>query len=532
MGMTLMVGSCSVLLTFFWLRICRLRSLIRRRDQRIKRLLAVDALTSLSNRETLFQTGKQLLLTFPDADVALLSINIHQFRAVNEEFGHAVGDELLQQIARRLQTCIGPQDTLARVGNDQFSLLLSPYYDAPNTGGADAFGGRAKTLASRILSVLHQPFYVQSHTVWMEASMGIAIAKRWMPNLARESTKPSMNERSVLSEQRSFGRLLSQSRVALSHAQKAPTHPGNAASHRYAFFVPEMEARRSHQAQMRRDLAQAIERQELRIRYQPIVSLKTQQTVGFEALVRWQHPSLGLLSPDRFLPLAEEMGLIVEIDRWVLEAACQQLVKWRAEQLYPSLSVNLSGVQLSRPDVAAFVRSLLSRYAVSPSQLNLEVTESVMIAEPIQAIDTLRQLKEMGLRLSLDDFGTGYSSLEYLHQFPVDVLKIDKSFISTMGSPSPIVANNESQTNDLQTNDLQTNQTPEPQQSQSPTQIIVRSILSLAQGLGLEVVAEGIEYDNQCAQLRHMQCTYGQGNFFDAPMTGLAAGVRLKQNVA
>ena len=226
--------------------------------------------------------------------------------------------------------------------------------------------------------------------------MGIAIAKRWMPNLARESTKPSMNERSVLREQRSFGRLLSQSRVALSHAQKAPTHPGNAASHRYAF----------------------------------------------EALVRWQHPSLGLLGPDRFLPLAEEMGLIVEIDRWVLEAACQQLVKWRAEQLYPSLSVNLSGVQLSRPDVAAFVRSLLSRYAVSPSQLNLEVTESVMIAEPIQAIDTLRQLKEMGLRLSLDDFGTGYSSLEYLHQFPVDVLKIDKSFISTMGSPRPIVANN------------------------------------------------------------------------------------------
>jgi len=482
-GMTLMASSFSVLLAFFWLRICRLSALIRRRDQRIKKLVALDSLTSLSNRDSLFQTGEQLLQTFPNAKIALFSINIHPFKAINDEFGYAVGDELLQQIARRLQTCIGPQDTLARVGDDQFSLLLSPHYDAPLTSTPGASCGQAKTIACQILSVLHRPFYVQSHTVCVEASLGIAIAKR---------------------PRQGFEQLVLQSMAALAQAKKTPVYPSQDASHRYAFFVPAMEVKRASNRQMRRDLSQAIAGQELRIRYQPIVSLKTQKTVGFEALVRWQHPTLGLLSPDRFLPLAEEMGLIVAIDRWVLEAACQQLMTWQAEQLYPSLSVNLSGAQLSQPDVTEHVRSLLSRYDINPSQLNLEITESMLIDEPAQAISTLHQLKQMGLRLSLDDFGTGYSSLEYLHQFPVDVLKVDKSFIGKMGSPS------------------------NPSDHQAPGQIIVQSILSLAQGLALEVVAEGIEYEEQRAQLRKMQCTYGQGNFFAEPMTSLSAGALLK----
>lgn len=521
MGMTLMVGSFSVLLVFFWLRVCRLTSVIRRRDQCIKKLLAIDSLTSVSNRETLLHTGEQLLLTFPDAEVVLLSINVHRFKSVNDEFGHVAGDELLQQIARRLKTCIGPQDTLARMGDDQFSLLLNPYYDAPDQCGSGRSLQRAEIIAQRLLSVLHQPFYIQSHVIGIEASLGIAVSARQVPSVVGRSA---------------FGQLLSQSMVALDQSKKMPTHSGQARSHRYVFFDPEMAAKRSHQAQMRRELAQVIEQQGLRIRYQPIVRLQAQTTVGFEALVRWQHPTLGLLSPDRFLPLAEEMGLMVEIDRWVLEAACQQLLQWRAEDLYPSVSVNLSGAQLGRSDVAAFVRSLLSRYDISPSQLNLEVTESVLIEDSAQAIKTLRQLKHLGLRLSLDDFGTGYSSLEYLHQFPVDVLKIDKSFISTMRqaahqdptqdpAQAQILSDSPSQSPALAV-------APSQAQNKSSTQIIVRSILALAQGLDLEVVAEGIEYDDQCAELRQMQCTYGQGNFFAAPMTSLSAGALLKRTSA
>ena len=502
MGITIMVGSCSVLLAFFWLRICRLTSMLRRRDQRIQKLLALDSLTSLNNRDTLLQAGEQLLLTFPRANVALLSLSIHQLRAVNDEFGHAVGDELLQQLARRLQTCIEPQDSLARVGDARFSLLLSPYYDAPETRSDDSTTERAQALADRILGVLHQPFYVRTHTICVTASVGIAISGR--------------------SGQRSISRLLSQSMVALAQAEKKPTHSRQEPEQRYAVFVPEMESARASRAQMRRDLAQAIENQALRVRYQPIVSLKTQQTVGFEVLVRWQHPTLGLLSPDRFLPLAEEMGLIVDIDRWVLETACQQLESWQSEQLTPSLSVNLSGMQLSQPDVVPFVRSLLSRYAIAPSQLNLEVTESVLIAEPTQAIATLRQLRQMGLRVSLDDFGTGYSSLEYLSQFPVDVLKIDKSFITAI---------DHSREPDLpqETDTALFTETLSTENCQNPHHVILRSILSLAQGLALEVVAEGIESCDQCTQLWKVQCTYGQGNFFAKPMTGVAASALLKR---
>ncbi len=496
MSMMLMVGSFSLLLTFFWLRICRLTSLVQRRDQRIRKLLSLDSLTSLNNRETLLKAGEQLLLAHPKANIGLLSTSVHRFKAISDEFGHAVGDELLQQMSCRLRTCLGASDTLARTEFDEFSILLGPHYELSGSPPKDAFVKQTKALAHRMLSVIHQPFYVQSQIIRVEASLGVAISVR---------TEPA--------DQISFDQLLARANVALRYAKKMPTacYEGRCTrpSNRYALFSPEIAAQEVRRVQMRRDLAQAIDRQELRLRYQPIVSFKTGKTTGFEALVRWQHPTMGLLSPNHFLPLAEEMDLMVEIDRWVMESACQRLAKWQAQQLYPSLSVNLSGEQLNRTDVTSFVRSLISRYAISPAQLNLEVTENVLIAEPDQAIETLRQLKKMGLRLSLDDFGTGYSSLEYLHQFPVDVLKIDKSFIHAMNRSASL-------------SDSQV-------QTDSQSQVILRSILALAKGLGLEVVAEGIECADQCDQLREMQCTYGQGNFFAGPVTGISALVMLKE---
>lgn len=530
-GMTLMMGSFSVLLTFFWLRICRLTSLVRRRDQRIKSLLSLDSLTSLSNRETLFKVGKRLMQAHPNAEIGLLSVSIHRLKYVNDEFGHAVGDELLQQIGHRLQACLGPKDTLARTGGDEFSLLLNSCSESS-----------AKALAHRLLGSIHQPFYIQSQTIEVQASLGIA--RLIAPPIAR-----SVHASSVVR----FEQLLSQSNIALGQAKKisaAAVDP----SRRYVLFAPELAAQQAYQLQMRHDLIRAIDRQELRLRYQPIVSLKSAslkgegagstslqahadansvdfETVGFEVLVRWEHPTLGLLGPDRFLPLAEEMGLIVALDRWVMEAACLQLQKWRSQQLTPYLSINLSGVQLSQPDVASFVRSLLSRYAIPPSQLNLEVTETVLIADPAQAIDTLRQLKRMGLRLSLDDFGTGYSSLEYLHQFPVDVLKVDKSFINKMNQETSHTEDHSPSADEHSDERSKDIYGRSYSQSSTQSQVIVRSILSLAQGLGLDVVAEGIERVDQYQQLQQMQCTYGQGNLFAKPMTGISALSLLKQGL-
>ncbi|MEL6938556.1 MAG: EAL domain-containing protein [Cyanobacteria bacterium J06598_1] len=249
----------------------------------------------------------------------------------------------------------------------------------------------------------------------------------------------------------------------------------------------------------RPSLKAAIQTHQLRVQYQPIVDLNNHnKTVGFEALVRWQHPDFGLLSPKDFLPLAEETGLIVDIDRWVLEQVCQQLQAWQTADLYPSVSVNFSGLHLGYLDVVAVVRELLTRYAVDPSQLTIEVTEGVMIADPTQAISTLKQLRSLGLRLSLDDFGTGYCSLSYLSQLPADMLKIDRSFITKLSRLRPSKVE-------------QTNA------------VIVRSVLRLAAELDIQVVAEGIEHVEQCHWLQQHGCAYGQGVLFGAALSPEAA---------
>ncbi len=268
----------------------------------------------------------------------------------------------------------------------------------------------------------------------------------------------------------------------------------------------------------------ALYREEFRVYYQPIVELQSTEIVGFEALVRWQHPKQGLLQPSDFLPLAEEMGIIAAIDRWMLKTVCQQLSAWQKSldlqrfNIRPCLSINLSSAYLSQTGLTQpgldvmeldkfglvdYVRSLLTHYSITPQQINLEITESVMITNPEQVIKTLCQLREMGLRVSLDDFGTGYSSLSYLHQFPVDVLKIDQTFVRHLGH--------------------QHHSSNHSGASPDRHQVIIQAILDLAKGLNLAVVAEGIEQSCQHYQLKQMHCHYGQGNLFGQAVDAASA---------
>lgn len=501
-GGTVAISSLSLLLALCWSKISRLTLLLHWREQRISHLLTHDLLTTLRNRESFYHQGEQLLSrqasTPGDAKAALVSVCIDNLKSIKSEFGHAVVDELLLQIAHRLQACVvaecrssdfpksAPNVLLAKVGADEFALVVAPTAGPKAGPEIDPIetDSMIERLTQHILNSIHQSFFIQPHTIHVVARGGIA----WPTH---ETThKPDINQL-----------LLQASRAAntvKSQPQSVDCYPRNSLK-RYAVFHPAMEAARLSQLQLRQALAGAIERQELRVRYQPIVNLTTEQPVGFESLVRWQHPELGLLKPSAFLPLAEEMGLVVAIDRWMFQRACRQLWVWQEQQLYPSVSVNLSGSHLAQSDVVDMVRAALERYPIDPAQLTVEVTESVMVSDPHRAISTLKQLREIGLKVSLDDFGTGYCSLAYLSQFPVDVLKIDRSFVSDVGQCdahriSIDLAQRESRAH--------------------INEAIVQSILTLADALEIQVVAEGIEYPSQCSWLRERQCAYGQGNFF------------------
>ena len=259
-------------------------------------------------------------------------------------------------------------------------------------------------------------------------------------------------------------------------------------------FDTEMHARALGQLQIETDLRRALQREEFRVFYQPIVSTDSRQVRGFEALVRWEHPEQGLLAPLRFMPVAEETGLVIAIDQWVLRQACMQLREWQQEfPMNPllSISVNLSGKQFAHPDLCDKVRAILDETGVIPLSVKLEITESSLVENPDAAAQILRQLKELGVRISLDDFGTGYSSLSYLHRFPIDVLKIDRSFVNRM--------------------------------SVSKNSEIVRTIITLAINLGMEVIAEGVETEEQVSQLASMRCDYVQGYLFSQPIRDTAA---------
>jgi diguanylate cyclase len=544
-GLGLLSGSLSLLLTFVWLRIQHLTRAIYRRDQALESLSVADPLTGLANRKKLCQIGAQRLANPDSQPISLLYLGIDRFKSINNTLGAQAGDEILSQVGHRLQGCLCASDMLARVGGDEFAILLHTHEPAQIDG-----------VIKRALTAISQPFRLTGTTVTLSASLGVAIAalppsqnQNFSQLLTQADLAMSQAKRAQSSSCQAFCAIaaakqqpaLWSERVAslissvLSKAQPAygcyahssdihsdtysQTHSCYSASH-YAFFHPDMQTEAVSMGKLRQDLKAASVQQELRLCYQPIVDLNNSQTIGFEALVRWQHPERGLLLPNDFLPLAEAMGSSAPIDRWVLQQVCQQLVVWQAFRLSPSVSVNLSATHLAQLDLVKYIQNLLACYPIDPQQLNLEVTESILIADLDQAVKTLGQIKRLGVSVSLDDFGTGYSALSYLSRLPVDVLKIDRAFVSGLKGHAK-----ENPKEDLK-EDLKENSLA----SHHKNAVIIQSILDLATRLNIRVVAEGIEQADQLCALQQMGCRYGQGNFFSAPVEGAVAYQQLAKN--
>jgi diguanylate cyclase (GGDEF)-like protein/PAS domain S-box-containing protein len=421
-----------------------------------------DPLTGLPNRVSLMERLRHagdLASRKADYLFAVLFIDLDRFKMINDSLGHVMGDQLLCEIAHCLTACLRPNDTVARLGGDEFVILLEGIESQED----------ATTVAQRILNSLSVPFNLAGREIFMSASLGITFSDR------------------------SFHRpedLLRDADLAMYRAKTKGRG-------RYAIFDPRMHSSAVALLEIETDLRRAIERQELMLCYQPIVSLRTSRLVGFEALIRWQHPQQGLIPPNKFVPIAEETGLIVPIGHWVLKQACTQMRQW--QQQFPdwpplTVNVNLSSKQFS-PYLADQVRQILTETGLAAHYLKLEITESVLMSHAESAIATLTELKQLGLQLAIDDFGTGYSSLSYLHRLPIDTLKVDRSFIQRVDSDGEQLA-------------------------------IVRTIITLAWNLGMEVVAEGVETPKQLAQLRSLRCEYAQGYLF-SPARDVAAVEKL-----
>ncbi len=424
-----------------------------------------DRLTGLANR-TLFSSRMtqafSRLKRHPDAPFAVLFLDFDRFKNINDSLGHLAGDELLVSIAHRLEEYLRPGDTVSRLGGDEFAILIEEVRDQSD----------AIHVAERVQSAMARPFTLGGQEVFSSASIGIAIAHADYDN-------PDD--------------LLRDADMAMYRAKAQ----GKA---RFALFDSGMHTRAVALLQLETDLRWAIERREFELHYQPIVSLGTGRITGFEALVRWRHPERGLVSPGEFIPVAEETGWIVPIGAWVLETACEQLARWQAElQFAPALtmSVNLSGKQFSQLDLIPFIHRQLQRWDIAPENLRLEITESAIMENAESVIGRLHTLRELGVKLALDDFGTGYSSLSYLHRFPLDTLKIDRSFVMSM-------------------------------QDGGENREIVRTIVALGLALNLDVIAEGIEEETQLRDLRELGCKGGQGYFFSRPLSPDAALELLK----
>ena len=410
-----------------------------------------DALTGLPNR-ALFMDRLSHALSRGDsttAPLAVLFVDIDDFKAVNDDLGHAAGDELLATIATRLRSCVRRGDTLARLGGDEFALLL----EGTNPE-------QVSELAGDVLAALGRPLTLYDREINVRASIGIA-------------TRPA--------EPCEPDELVRSADIAMYAAKRD-------GKGRFEIFEAEMTTDILGRLQLRADLERALRQDEFVVHYQPIVALDSGEVVGVEALVRWQHPERGLVAPAEFIPLAEETGLIVPIGGWVLRRACEQTQRWRAQ--YPQhplkVSVNLSARQLEAPDIVGEVSRALRDTGLPASALTLEITESLLMVDLPAAIDLLAQLRNLGVRLAIDDFGTGYSSLSYLEQLPIDILKIDQSFVSRLGA-------------------------------EGEESVMVRTITQLAQALNLGIVAEGIELPEQVRELRELECPLGQGFFFARP---------------
>ena len=428
----------------------------KKAEEQLQHQAFYDPLTDLPNRALFLDRLEHLLQrarrSLGGPQFAVLYLDLDRFKAINDSLGHQAGDELLTATARRLERCLRPGDTLARLGGDEFTVLLEDLRSE-----ADATG-----VAERIHQEVAAPLQIRGGEVFTSVSVGIALS-----NAGYESPED----------------ILRDADTAMYRAKAG----GRA---RHQVFDGDMHRRAVSSLRLETDLRHALERQEIVPYYQPVVELDTGTLVGFEALARWRHPTSGMLLPDLFIPVAEESGLVVEIGAWMLAEACRQAREWqRRHPLWATLgiSVNVSGRQLSHGSVAADVERVLGATGLEPACLTLEITESALVHGLSSGAGVVQRLHAMSVGLHLDDFGTGYSSLAYLHSFPVQALKIDRSFVSQMNQA--------------------------PQQS-----AIVKAIVSLAHDLGMEVVAEGVETRAQLEALRALRCRRGQGFLFSKPL--------------
>jgi diguanylate cyclase (GGDEF)-like protein/PAS domain S-box-containing protein len=422
-----------------------------------------DPLTGLPNRLLFIDRLGRLIKHSKrrkDHLFAVLFLDLDGFKMINDSLGHLIGDQLLVGVAMRLEKCLRSSDTVARLGEtftvarlggDEFTILLDDLKEPADANRA----------ADRLMKALAPPFVLAGKEVFTSISIGIALS-----NSAYEQPEDMLRD-----------------------ADTAMYRAKSLGKARYEVFDADMRASVMARLQLETDLRRALERNEFRNFYQPIVSLESGRIVGFEALLRWQHATRGMISPDEFIFVAEETGLIRELGWWSLREACCQMSKWRASSescLDLTISVNLSAKQLLQPHLVDEMDKLLREVGLPPGALKLEITESAVMADPAAAAETLQQIKSLGIRLAIDDFGTGYSSLSYLHRFPLDTLKIDRSFISGGGEGN--------------------------------TMEIARTIMPMAKNLRLDVVAEGVETIEQVTLLKRLQCKYAQGYYFSKPL--------------
>jgi diguanylate cyclase (GGDEF)-like protein/PAS domain S-box-containing protein len=435
-----------------------------------------DPLTGLPNRLLFIDRLGRLIKHSKrrkDHLFAVLFLDLDGFKMINDSLGHLVGDQLLVGVANRLEKCLRSSDTVARLGEtftvarlggDEFTILLDDLKEPDD----------AKRAAERLMDALTPPFMLGGKEVFTSVSIGIALG-----NAAYDKPED----------------LLRDADTAMYRAKSL----GKA---RYEVFDADMRASVMARLQLETDLRHALDREEFRNFYQPIVSLESGRIVGLEALLRWQHPRRGLLGPEEFIFVAEETGMIRELGWWSLREACRQMRDWRERSdaiLDLSVSVNLSVKQLLQPNLVEDIKKLLIEVSVPPQVLRFEITESAVMADPASATELLQQLKALGIRLAIDDFGTGYSSLSYLHRFPLDTLKIDRSFINNAAADGEGME-------------------------------IARTIMPMAKNLRLDVVAEGVETVEQVALLRRLQCRYAQGYYFSRPLAPKEIGALLSED--
>jgi diguanylate cyclase (GGDEF)-like protein/PAS domain S-box-containing protein len=435
----------------------------REAEEKLVYFAHYDGLTGLSNRVLFRDRLQQTMAQGRRRDwlVGVIMLDLDRFKIANDTLGHGAGDMLLKQVAARLTNCVRPGDTVGRFGGDEFGIILSDLRNA----------GDVRLVAQKILSTFAEPFRLDASEIHVTASLGISLY-------------PSDSD--------DCDTLIKYADTALHRAK-------DSGRNNFQFYTTEMNVRALHRLNLENNLRHALERQEFLLHYQPKASLSRGVTTGLEALLRWQHPQFGLVSPVEFVPVLEETGLIIPVGEWVIGAVCAQIKSWQAAGIKPvPVAINLSGRQFLAQDLGSTVKRLLAEHELDPGLVELEITESSLMVNTEEAIQTLEHLSSLGVSLAIDDFGTGYSSLSYLKRFPLDSLKIDRSFVRDITSDAEDAA-------------------------------ITRAVISMAHSLGLKVVAEGVETEAQMSFLAANACDEIQGYYLARPLTAADCGKWLQQ---